>query len=60
MADYYPNLSIPKFGVVFYQELEDVEEDRYQNVNTTQMYLSVDIDTSVELDATSLDSTKKE
>ncbi|MBR0046870.1 MAG: restriction endonuclease [Bacteroidaceae bacterium] len=38
----------------------DVESDRYKNVNTTEMYLAVDIDTSVELDASSLDSTKKE
>lgn len=39
---------------------DDVEPDRYKNVNTTEMYLSVDIDTSVELDASTLDSTKKE
>jgi len=38
----------------------DVEQDRYKNVNTTEMYLSVDIDTSVELDASIIDSTKKE
>ncbi len=38
---------------------DDVEPDRYKNVNTTEMYLSVDIDTSVELDASKLDSTKK-
>lgn len=37
----------------------DVEQDRYKNVNTTEMYLSVDIDTSVELDSSKLDSTKK-
>lgn len=37
----------------------DVEQDRYKNVNTTEMYLSVDIDTSVELDSSMLDSTKK-
>ena len=39
---------------------EDVEQDRYKNVNTTKMYLSVDIDTSKELDASTIDSTKKE
>ena len=38
----------------------DVEIDRYKNVNTTEMYLSVDIDTSIELDVSALDSTKKE
>ena len=39
---------------------EDVEIDRYKNVNTTELYLAIDIDTSVELDASNLDSTKKE
>lgn len=38
----------------------NVEPDRYKNVNTTEMYLSVDIDISAELDASNLDSTKKE
>ena len=38
----------------------DVELERYKNVNTTEIYLSVDIDTSVELDASTLDSTKKD
>lgn len=38
----------------------DIESDRYKNVNTTEMYLSVNIDTSVELDASIFDSTKKE
>lgn len=38
----------------------DIESDRYKNVNTAEMYLSVNIDTSVELDASILDSTKKE
>ena len=37
----------------------DIEQDRYKNVNTTEMYLSVDIDTSVELDVSAIDSTKK-
>lgn len=38
----------------------DIESDRYKIVSTTEMYLSVNIDTSVELDASILDSTKKE
>lgn len=38
----------------------DMEPDRYRNVNTTEIYLSVDIDTSIELDASTIDSTKKE
>ena len=38
----------------------DVESDRYKNVNTTEMYVSVDIDISTELDASRMDSTKKE
>lgn len=39
---------------------EEIESDRYRNINTTNIYLSVDIDTSAELDASALDSTKKE
>lgn len=39
---------------------EEIEPDRYKNVNTTEMYVSVDIDTSIELDSSTLDSTKKE
>ena len=38
----------------------DLELDRYKNVKTTEMYLSVDIDTSIELDASTIDSTMKE
>lgn len=38
----------------------DVEECRYKNINTTEMYLAVDIDTSSEINNLSLDSTKKE
>ena len=38
----------------------DIEPDRYKNINTTEMYLSIDIDTSVELDSSRFDSTKKE
>lgn len=38
----------------------DIENERYKNVNTTEMYLTIDIDTSEELNASTLDSTKKE
>lgn len=38
---------------------EEVESDRYKNVITTEMYLSVDIDTSIELNASNLNPTKK-
>lgn len=38
---------------------DDLDSDRYKTVSTTKMYLSVDIDTSIELDATTIDSTKK-
>ncbi len=39
--------------------VEAVTPDRYKNVSTTDFYLTVDIDTSIELDATKIDSTKK-
>lgn len=39
---------------------DDLDSDRYMNVTTTRMYLSVDIDTSIELDASTINSTKKE
>ena len=39
---------------------EDVEPDRYKNVTTTKMYLSINIDTSIELHTSNIDSTKKE
>ena len=39
---------------------EDAEPERYKNVTTTDLYLAVDIDTSSELDASTLDSSKKE
>jgi len=38
---------------------DDVEPGRYKNVSTTEMYLAVDIDTSLELDSSKFDSTKK-
>ena len=33
---------------------EEIESERYKNVNTTQMYIVVDIDSKKELDATSI------
>lgn len=38
----------------------DIEKDRYMNIKNQEIYLSIDLDTSVELNASSLDSTKKE
>ena len=38
----------------------EIEVDRYKNVNTTEMYLSIDIDTTIKLDASTLDSSRKE
>ncbi len=37
-----------------------VEADRYKNVETTEMFVVVDIDTTVELDASVMDASKKE
>ena len=37
-----------------------VEADRYKNVETTEMFVVVDIDTTVELDASVIDASKKE
>ena len=38
---------------------EDIEEDRFKDTDATDMYVMVDLDTTAELDATCLDSTKK-
>lgn len=38
----------------------DIEKERYMNIKNQEIYLSIDLDTSVELNASSLDSTKKE
>ena len=38
----------------------EVETERYKNMNTPEMYVAVDIDTTVELDATHLNSNKKD
>jgi len=40
--------------------LDEIESDRYKNVGTTGIYLSVDIDTLAEHDSSIVDSTKKE
>ena len=37
----------------------EVEADRYKNIKTTEMYIATDIDTAIELDASTFDSTKK-
>lgn len=37
-----------------------MEADRYKNVETTEMFVVVDIDTTVELDASVMDASKKE
>lgn len=37
----------------------EVESDRYRNVSTTEIYLSVDMDTSAELDVSNIDSSRK-
>ena len=41
-------------------QAETVEADRYKNVETTEMFVVVDIDTTVELDASGMDASKKE
>lgn len=38
---------------------EEVDNDRYKNINTTEIYIAIDIDTTNELDAAILDSSKK-
>lgn len=38
----------------------DIEIDRYRNIYTTEKYISIDLDTTVEIDASNLDSTKKD
>jgi len=37
----------------------EIEEDRYKNIGTTEMYIAVDLNTSSELDSTGLLSSKK-
>lgn len=39
---------------------DEIEEDTYKNISTAQMYLPIEIDTSIELDASIMDSTRKE
>lgn len=38
---------------------EEVDNDRYKNINTTEIYIAIDIDTTNELDAAIIDSSKK-
>ena len=42
------------------KEKSEIEEDRYKNVNTTEMYVVVDLDTTTELDSTNIRSSQKE
>ena len=42
------------------KEKSEIEEDRYKSVNTTEMYVIVDLDTTSELDSTNIRSSKKE
>ena len=42
------------------KEKSEIEEDRYKSVNTTEMYVVVDLDTTSELDSTSIRSSMKE
>ena len=37
----------------------EVDNDRYKNINTTEIYIAIDIDTTNELDAAILDSSQK-
>ena len=47
-------------GVCKVVSTKDIESDRFKNIDTTKMYVIVDIDTSAEIDATGIDPTKKE
>lgn len=42
------------------KEKSEIEEDRYKCVNTTEMYVVVDLDTTTELDSTNIRSSLKE
>lgn len=42
------------------KEKSEIEEDRYKSVNTTEMYVVVDLDTTTELDSTNIRSSQKE
>ena len=42
------------------KDKSEIEEDRYKSVNTTEMYIVVDLDTSSELDSTNIRSSQKE
>ena len=42
------------------KEKSEIEEDRYKSVNTTEMYVVVDLDTTTELNSTKIRSSLKE
>ncbi len=42
------------------KDKSEIEEDRYKSVTTTEMYVVVDLDTTSELDSTSIRSSQKE
>lgn len=42
------------------KEKSEIEEDRYKSVNTTEMYVVVDLDTATELNSTNIRSSLKE
>ena len=42
------------------KEKSEIEEDRYKSVNTTEMYVVVDLDTTTELNSTNIRSSLKE
>ena len=46
-------------GDCLVKEKFEIEDDRYKNVNTTDMYVVVDIDTTSELDSTNIHSSQK-
>lgn len=49
----------PVKGVCHVESVKDIEADRYKNVNTTDLFISLDFDISQELDSSSLDVRKK-
>ena len=47
-------------GTCSIKDISEIEEDRYKSVSTTEMYVVVDIETTSELDSTSIRSSQKE
>ena len=47
-------------GTCSIKDTSEIEEDRYKSVSTTEMYVVVDIETTSELDSTSIRSSQKE